>query len=641
MRTMDSRILFSSDPRWAVGQSLRDPQWSFQRGVKAIAHALNNTPRLTVNRQSVRGGPAVDVDISFVWMGPDPCDAPLTPEEALTTGRSVCARYKVEATIAVRSAEQTVGEDRCVLTLEIPLVIGGLSPEMCPPPPETGYVVAKGSEFCLRYHERFMFGSWVVVVSKKGSPVASMRLPPRELGGISRALRVTLAEGGVVTCLKRRVSLGAIVFLLGDSSETFAARCSRGAPDIAWPGSREQAEALLQDTGEGATDPATFVDSAVLPHLASHVDRLESLAHACDLLAADTETGAVHDLDDLQHKRMDAPGDMIAFQFGASWQNLLKKFPQDLVDEALPVHHTRTADTVDVGSVVCEASAAALDRMFTDLNNSLLNGFIKDSWTGGDGTATKGACVAIKRQNVANAVALMRRTRSSLGEGGSRKRETRLAHPSAFGLLCPVETPDDDNIGLVKAFSSSTRTSSACDARSWIPRPESVPGAWRLVVNGLRQPGGVNPAAFFKSFRLARLTAVKNASTPHARFAASCVTAWACTSSREIKVWSDSGRLVRPLLLYGYSHIRTQPLDTLISEGYAEYVDAGAFEDPAFVIDVGNGALTDKPTFAEFHPAMHLGLMAARIPFANFNQVGGSAPLDPRACGEPVFQFAC
>lgn len=316
---------------------------------------------------------------------------------------------------------------------------------------------------------------------------------------------------------------------------------------------------------------------------------------------------------------MTRAGDMIGFHVGAMWLAFLKKLPSEMVGEALPVHHTRTADTVDVGAVVCEAMTTALDRAFSDLNIAIQNGFVRDSWTGGDGTVTKGACVAIKRQNVSNAISLMRRTRSSLGEGGSRKRETRMAHPSAFGLLCPVETPDDDNIGLVKALGSSTRTSTECTV-DWIDTLSyETSDTWRLVVNGNRK-GFADPDSFFLAFRIARLKAAAEAQTQHGRFSILCVTAWANSGTKDIRVWSDSGRLVRPLLLAGYQYLAATPLDQLLVDGCAEYVDSGAFDDQAFVIDVGEFA-QDRPTFAEFHPAMHLGLMAARIPFANYNQV--------------------
>ena len=259
-----------------------------------------------------------------------------------------------------------------------------------------------------------------------------------------------------------------------------------------------------------------------------------------------------------------------------------------------------------------------LDKAFTEMNVSIQNGFVRDSWTGGDGTIIKGACVVIKRQNVSNAIALMRRTRSSLGEGGSRKRETRIAHPSAYGFLCPVETPDDDNIGLVKALASSARTSNACDAPWLFSLDFDRSSEWRVVVNGVRR-WTANPGSFFRAFREARLKAAREAPTAQDRFATMSVTAWACSHAKEIRVWSDAGRLVRPLLLSGYEYVSTAPLDTLLLDGCAEYVDAGAFEDSAFVIDVGQFNV-DRPTFAEFHPAMHLGLMAARIPYANYNQ---------------------
>jgi DNA-directed RNA polymerase beta subunit len=127
-----------------------------------------------------------------------------------------------------------------------------------------------------------------------------------------------------------------------------------------------------------------------------------------------------------------------------------------------------------------------------------------------------------------------------------------MAHPSAFGLICPVETPDDDNIGLVKALASSARTSSPC-AADWIPAPKPTDKAWRLVINGVRK-GPVDVSSLFDEFRKARLAAATSAETDEARFAIMCVTAWAHSATKEIRVWSDAGRLVRPLLLGGKTY---------------------------------------------------------------------------------------
>lgn len=361
-----ARMLFSFDPRWPVGQSLRDPQWSFRRGVNAIAKAVRDTPAIEVERAALRGIPATRVRLAFEWLGPDPSDVPLSPEEALLTGRSVCVRYRVQATVAVSNAEGALlNRDRCALALEVPLVIGGTNPETCAPPPETGYMIVRGSEYCLRYHERFAFGTWIVLLNKKGVANASMRIPPREVGELSRSLRVTLGSGAFVTCMKRKTSLGAILAYLGDTEETFRARMRRSV-EIAWPSSREHAESIITadvsrivdaETPE-IGDAASFVARVILPHVQDVQDKLEMLAHACDLMAAAFESGSCHDLDDLQHKRMDAPGDMLASHVGATWTAFVKKLPQEMMVEALPVHHTRTADTIDIGSVVGEARGA-------------------------------------------------------------------------------------------------------------------------------------------------------------------------------------------------------------------------------------------------------------------------------------------
>ena len=60
---------------------------------------------------------------------------------------------------------------------------------------------------------------------------------------------------------------------------------------------------------------------------------------------------------------------------------------------------------------------------------------------------------------------------SALGPGGlTRERagfEVRDVHPTHYGRVCPIETPEGPNIGLINSLSRSTRapTSTASSRR--------------------------------------------------------------------------------------------------------------------------------------------------------------------------------
>ena len=67
-----------------------------------------------------------------------------------------------------------------------------------------------------------------------------------------------------------------------------------------------------------------------------------------------------------------------------------------------------------------------------------------------------------------------KRRLSALGPGGlSRERagvEVRDVHPSHYGRMCPIETPEGPNIGLIGSLASSRASTRSCSSR-----PGTVP----------------------------------------------------------------------------------------------------------------------------------------------------------------------
>src|SRR3712207_6609933 len=82
-------------------------------------------------------------------------------------------------------------------------------------------------------------------------------------------------------------------------------------------------------------------------------------------------------------------------------------------------------------------------------------------------------------QNTPLAALPHKRRLSALGPGGlSRERagvEVRDVHPSHYGRMCPIETPEGPNIGLIGSLASFARINSF----GFIETP------YRRVVNGV------------------------------------------------------------------------------------------------------------------------------------------------------------
>ena len=246
-----------------------------------------------------------------------------------------------------------------------------------------------------------------------------------------RVIRIHLADWSLSSA-RRRVPLAAVVSCLGDSPAAFAARVDEPGFDPEklwkWPASQEAAEEAIDREArrileaDGLGTAADFLRGALLPHLRDNEARLNSLAHAVSILLQ----GGVDDLDHLSNKRFDAAGDMVAAHAVHVLSELHRGLTSSIAEAALPVHHSRSAETTDIGAVVLSAVTSVLDAAFSEANAAMLNAFIRDSWVGADGSPLWGACVPVKRLNLSNAITLMRRTWSNLGEGGARKKVRSL-----------------------------------------------------------------------------------------------------------------------------------------------------------------------------------------------------------------------
>ena len=548
---------FGCGPDEPVGASLRDAQFSYARGVDGIAVAVDASPPIRVGVETSGARPmTLDVTIRAAWDGGVEEAPPMTTvADALLTHATYARRFGLRFSVEVHRASN--GAQLCPPSsfrahLELPAVVegGGAAP------PESGYFVVHGREYVVRNQERFAFGIWIVT-SKKGSPSASMRIAPPWPGETCRSVRMYAAVLSVRLRPRegaRTLPLAAVLLLLGEpSAAAFAARVGEARFDArpltaAWPASHAAAETALRDavrprfpaTGENAVgDAAALLAEWVLPHLQASADKLDVLAHGAARLAR----GAVDDLDHLAMKRLDAAGDMFACAVGAQWH---KRWV------ALPKHMTWGRQKWSGTAPECAAAlqASAKDHVLATVaavSEAVQHGFLTPDWVGADGTKTSGVCEKIVRLNAPYQIGLMRCTRSTLGEGGSRKREPRLPHGSAYGMLCPVYAVDDENIGLVKAVAATARTSERCSA-DWVPPPDED-GAWTLVVDGHRRGRLACPEAYAAAFGRARMRALRAAARseggPRIVFAVAGTTCAQRTSDREVWVRGDAGRLVR------------------------------------------------------------------------------------------------
>lgn len=91
----------------------------------------------------------------------------------------------------------------------------------------------------------------------------------------------------------------------------------------------------------------------------------------------------------------------------------------------------------------------------TALKFALSTGNWATSKSGSTSSADKGVAQVLQRMTPYSALSHLRRVMSPLDSTGSKLVPPRKLHPTQFGLICPNETPEGDQVGIVKNLALS------------------------------------------------------------------------------------------------------------------------------------------------------------------------------------------
>nr|YP_009646494.1 beta subunit of RNA polymerase [Chloropicon maureeniae]QBX98213.1 beta subunit of RNA polymerase [Chloropicon maureeniae] len=195
------------------------------------------------------------------------------------------------------------------------------------------------------------------------------------------------------------------------------------------------------------------------------------------------------DIDNLENKRLKSCGDFLTGAFQTGLKIGLKNLKTNLENSISPtttsenglstfwgVENTHFCSTIfqqsfqDLKSPVFREKNRSNSRIFNNKQNNTLNNFkeyrlnlsISYRITSAFHSffATSAVSQPTHQTNPIDALTHARRC-TSLGPGGLTREHAGIAvrgiHPSHFGRLCPVETPEGQNTGLVNSPSFSTR----------------------------------------------------------------------------------------------------------------------------------------------------------------------------------------
>ena len=317
-----------------------------------------------------------------------------------------------------------------------------------------------------------------------------------------------------------------------------------------------------------------LLDNELLPHLGSNIDNREKKAIFLGRIARQVLEMAIKDKDpnDKDHyanKRVRLAGDLIEDLFRVSLQQLARDLKYQLER-----HHNRKRE-------LRISSCLRPDVLTTKIMHALATG----NWVGG----RSGVSQLLDRTTYLSALSHMRRVTSPLVRSQPHF-EARDLHPTQWGRLCPNETPEGQNCGLVKNAAQMIDVSEEVpesDVKALLKEAgvNDNPDGWadgsRIHVNGDIFGLHKRPQKLVSQFKRRRRSGRirPEVSIRHD------------LENRDVFINTDRGRMLRPLLVidHGSLQITNMHLEglnsgeisfsDLVSGGVVEWVDAEEEED--------------------------------------------------------------
>src|SRR5712692_8101559 len=248
-----------------------------------------------------------------------------------------------------------------------------------------------------------------------------------------------------------------------------------------------------------------------------------------------------------------------------------------------------------------------------------------------------GVTQLLDRTNFISTLSHLRRLQSPLSRS-QPNLEARDLHPTHYGRLCPNETPEGSNCGLVKNLALSSNISVGIDPREVVDKlhrmnvvgldeadKKTKTTAGKVVVDGLLAGYARDPIALADELRDYRRQG-KLSSEVNVAYHAPEVEG----GRPELYVNCDAGRVSRPIIVVqaGRPRLTEENLvqveqgrlswQDLVRNGIVELMDAD--EEENALVAMYEHELRKDHTHLEITPYVMLGIAASMIPFPEHNQ---------------------
>ena len=365
----------------------------------------------------------------------------------------------------------------------------------------------------------------------------------------------------------------------------------------------------------------TLLDWGLLPHLGKQPENRKEKTQflgeaACKLLELKLGWIEPDDKDHYGNKVVKFAGQMLADLFRTAFRNLVRDMKYQL---------ERSGQKRGINAV----SAAIRPGIISDkLNNAIATG----NW----GRGRVGVTQLLDRTNYLSTISHLRRVQSPLSRT-QPNFEARDLHSTHFGRICPSETPEGSNCGLVKNLALSAIISVSISSEEIIEKLFEIGTSHFLEVKDPVKKDGTRVFVDGKLIgyhkdgeKLANsLRELRRSSKIHPHVGISIHQPEEEGATKRLYVNCNAGRVLRPLIIIkeGKSTL-TQDLLTkvvkkliswndLIRMGVIELIDANEEENCTITLDDKN---VKKYTHMEIFPSAILGAGASIIPYPEHNQ---------------------
>jgi len=365
----------------------------------------------------------------------------------------------------------------------------------------------------------------------------------------------------------------------------------------------------------------TLLDWSLLPHLGKQPENRKEKTQflgeaACKLLELKLGWIKPDDKDHYGNKVVKFAGQMLADLFRTAFRNLVRDMKYQL---------ERSGQKRGINAV----SAAIRPGIISDkLNNAIATG----NW----GRGRVGVTQLLDRTNYLSTLSHLRRVQSPLSRT-QPNFEARDLHSTHFGRICPSETPEGSNCGLVKNLALSAVISSSIPSEEVIEKLyDNGTVHFSEVKDSIKKDGtrifvdGKLIGYHQDGDKLANsLRELRRSSALHPHIGISIHKPEQEGATKRLYVNCNAGRVLRSLIIVkdGKSTLTADLLDKiskklvswndLIRMGVIELIDANEEENCLITFDDKH---VKKHTHTEIFPSAILGAAASIIPYPEHNQ---------------------